>query len=250
MKKFQFAVLALAAVCMIACKDKKNDPQPQPDPDPEPQYESPITIDGSDADYASLPNVFVCNRPAVTEYMGLKVMKVYADEVYINIYAEFDRDIIDVNENLGDDEFGGAPGVPFHVYFTKDGSNGYTGQWNTPCETLAEGFLFEAGQPAEAYAPSAFSWAGEEPSGDWLWNEMSTQLVDASKITANTVEFRVMVENLPFKAEGTVYVGIDIQKAWDSVGIMPRGEDTTDEDGATVPGVADMAKVTINAIAE
>ncbi len=249
MKKFQFAVLALAAVAFIACKPK-NDPKPNPEPEPEPEYTSPVTIDGSDAEYADLANVFVCNRPTTTEYMGLKVMKVYADEVYVNIYAEFDTEVIDVNEDLGDDEFSGAPGVPFHVYFTKDGSNGFTGQWNTPCGTLAEGFLFEAGKPAEAYTPSAFSWAGEEPSGDWLWNEMSTQLVDASKITGTTVEFRVMVENLPFKAAGFVYVGIDIQKAWDSVGILPRVEDTTDEDGATVPGVADMAKVTINAIAE
>lgn len=247
MKKFQFAVLALAAVCMIACDKKKDEPKPQPQPEPEPEYVSPVTIDGSATEYSLLPNVFEALRPAVTEYEGLKAMKVYADQVYINIWAEFDTEVIDINENLGDDEFGGKPGVPFHVYFSKDATNGYTGQWNTPCFVLAEGFLFEAGAPAEAYAPNAFQWSGEEPSGDWLWGEISTQLVDASKITATTVEFRVMVENLPFKAEGQVFVGIDIQKAWDSVGILPRLADEEDpESGAIVPGVADMANVTIN----
>jgi len=248
MKKFSFMLLAVAALAFVACDKKKGNNPDQPD-DPEPTYTSPVTIDGLDTEYASLPNVYVANRPTETEYMGLKVMKVYADEVYINIYAEFDTEYIDITENLGDGEFSGKPGVPFHIYFSKDASNGFIGQWNTPSYVLAEGFLFEDGKPAEAYAPSAFSWADAEPSGEWHWNDISTQLVDASKITNNAVELRVMIENLPFQAVGQVYVSLDIQKAWDSTGILPRIEDVEDpESGAITPGVADMALVTINAV--
>ena len=191
--------------------------------------------------------VYSCSRPTYTEYKALKYMKAACDTRYLYIRAAFDTQYIDINEDLGDDYFRGHPGVPFHVFLNNGTNNGYKEMWTTPSMIFAEGFLFESGRPASAYSPYTFKWAGDEPSGAWLWNEISSQIVTESIVTDSTVEMQISLATLPFTCNEYVHVGVDIYKAWSNVGLLPRGEDREyPADGVFIPGVTEMAKVRIS----
>lgn len=226
-KNFKFALMAMATLAMIACGGKNDPKDPKDEEEDEPEYVAPITIDGTAAEWDALGEkvaVAVCNPDA--EKKALKTLKVYADEVYVYVFAEFDPTLIDINEDLSNEEFPEKWGVPFHMYFTAGAANeGYLGQWSTPAQILTEGFLFLAGQPTN-YNPSIFSWdnPGVADNG-WTWAEANAAgVVNASQITGTTVELSVVRDLLPVQLGNEFYFGADIQQAWDSQGILPNME--------------------------
>lgn len=234
-KNFKFALMAMATLAMIACGG--NDPKDPKDDDPEePEYVAPITIDGTDSDWAALGEkvaVATTNPEAAT--LALKTLKVYADEVYVYMYAEFDPSLIDINEDLSNEEFPEKWGVPYHIYFTAGAADeGYLGQWSTPAQILCEGFLYLDGQPTN-YNPSIFSWdnPGVADTG-WTWAaSTATGVVNASKVTATTVELSVLRDLLPVQLGDKFFFGADIQMGWDSKGILPNVK--ANDDGEKAP---------------
>ena len=128
MKKV-FAFMAIAAT-ILAVSCKKNDPKPGPGPDPEdpedPEYVMPITIDGDFSDWAKLDasKMVVAQSAEGATKEALKVVKVYADEFFVFVYFEWDKDQISYEPDVEH--------VPFHVYINGDNdftTGGYADQW-------------------------------------------------------------------------------------------------------------------------
>ena len=204
------------------------------------EYSSPITIDGDFSDWDGLDasKVASCKGAADAKYPALKVLKVYADEVYVNVYFEFDDDIIT------DVEY-----VPFHVYLDSDGSTatgGFGDQWtDAAADYCLEGAVMEAGEFC-SYDPGLYGWIGEVNGTGWEWTDPSI-LSSGSGIgngagAGKKYEFALLREMLlGVELADTFGIGVDIQQSWSSVGILPN----TDISDANPSGLVDMLQVTV-----
>jgi len=232
MKKFSFMLLCVAAFALVACDKKNEEPKPDPTPEPEPQeWVSPISIeDGTIADWDALNAnyVAVANCAAnCSSYQGLKMVKVYSDDYYINVLAE-----------INSDEIADRAWVPFHFYIDVDNSattGGFGDQWiDASVDFLTEGAVF-AEDAACSYNPAGFTWSGEVGGTGWEWAE--TTLAEGGNAAASQYvkvgdkeyfEIKMMREMLPTAplAFGATYkIGFDIQQDWNSVGILPNAND-------------------------
>lgn len=219
MKK-TFAILAVAALlCCISCD--KNNGTPEDDPTPEePTYEAPVTIDGDFSDWAKLDatKVATAKNDDGASHEALKLVKVYADEYYVYVYFEWDKELIEFNE----DEY-----VPFHIYINGDNdtnTGGFADQFNDACtDLLLEGFLTD-GSSIVSYDPSCFRWIGETNGSGWEWEEVETPsgfCLGAG--VEGKYELSITRELYPLgKLADTFTIGFDIQQAWDSAGILPN----------------------------
>lgn len=263
MKKFQFAALALAALAFIACEKK---PEPTPvtpgGDDPEPEvFESLIDVkDGTVADWDNVPakSVFTATSAANPVKSALKSVKVFADQMYINVYVTWDPDqIVDLEW------------VPFHCYLDADNSDATGGYGDEFTDPNAE-WLFESGiianGAAGAYDPAVFKWWGEVGANGWIWTEANSRGEDPQEtdgdgwgaiigegkggigacqlIGNNGAEIQLLREAatcITWNAT-TFGIGFDIQQNWSSVGLLPNAD--ADEVGSEV--LAAKMKVTID----
>ena len=212
--------------------------------------------DGSLADWDALPAEFVVSAvcPDNAELLGLKSVKVYATEMYINILVEPNmEDIVDLSW------------VPFHVYIDADNSDatgGYGDEFSDAnCDILCETGLWADGEPY-SYNPGVYKWWGPVGEDSWdYWTDPSTthdetdfwgaiigegQLpVGASELVDGKFEIQLLRELLGTVAplnDSEFGIGFDIQQSWSSVGILPCVE-ATEENPA---GHAPKLKVKIN----
>ena len=211
--------------------------------------------DKSLADWNALPADFVVSAvcPADAAMLGLKSVKVYATEMYINILVEPNM------EDITDLEW-----VPFHVYIDADNSDatgGYGDEFLDPnADILCETAIYSGGEPY-SYNPAVFKWWGEVGGDGWNWSNPEGandetdfwgaiigegQLpVGASQCVDGKFEIQLLRELL-----GTVFtlnenefgIGFDIQQNWSSVGILPCAAATDDNPA----GKAAKLKVKIN----
>ena len=202
--------------------------------------------DGSLADWDALPAEYVVSAvcPEGAALLGLKSVKVYATEMYINILVEPNMDDI---QDLS--------WVPFHVYLDIDNSDetgGYGDEFtDANTDILCETVVF-ADEPV-AYNPAVFKWWGEVGGSGWEWTDPSTTHDETDFWGAIIGEGQLPVGNSQYvdgKFEiqllrellGTVHpmseeafgIGFDIQQNWSSVGILPIGEDTEENPGGHV----------------
>ena len=202
--------------------------------------------DGSLADWDALPAEYVVSAvcPEGAALLGLKSVKVYATEMYINILVEPNMDDI---QDLS--------WVPFHVYLDIDNSDetgGYGDEFtDANADILCETAVF-ADEPI-AYNPAVFKWWGEVGGSGWEWTDPSTTHDETDFWGAIIGEGQLPVGNSQYvdgKFEiqllrellGTVHpmseeafgIGFDIQQNWSSVGILPIGEDTEENPGGHV----------------
>ena len=202
--------------------------------------------DGSLADWDALPAEYVVSAvcPEGAALLGLKSVKVYATEMYINILVEPNMDDI---QDLS--------WVPFHVYLDIDNSDetgGYGDEFtDANTDILCETAVF-ADEPV-AYNPAVFKWWGEVGGSGWEWTDPSTTHDETDFWGAIIGEGQLPVGNSQYvdgKFEiqllrellGTVHpmseeafgIGFDIQQNWSSVGILPIGEDTEENPGGHV----------------
>ena len=159
MKKYLLSILAIAALVIAACnKDPKPDPKPdKPDtpdkPDPEPVYVQPITIDGDFADWAKLDQSKVaiakCD-PATTEgWDAVKEIRVYADELYVFFYLEYNNDkIADLLAGTNDPADPEHDELPIRLNLNTDGefTSGYTSYSLDGYDFIVEGGVAAKGQ--------------------------------------------------------------------------------------------------------
>lgn len=217
-KVFLFA--AMAAMVLVSC-GKKDDPKKNSKDDEEADYVAPIDIDGDFSDWAKLDASKIatakCEDGAAHDV--LKVLKVYADPIYIFLYFEWDKNEISYEE---DD-------VPVHFYINGDGdtrTGGYGDQFTDACsDVMFEGFLYSE-QKMISYEPGVFKWAGEVNGTGWddCWEDIggSPDLCLGAGVDGK-YELRIVRELYPLgKIADTFSIGMDIQQGWDSVGILPN----------------------------
>jgi len=238
------------AVCKITVTDGGVTPPPADIPE--------IKVDDNSlADWDALPAEFVASAvcPENAALLGLKSVKVYATEMYINILVEPNMD------DITDLEW-----VPFHVYIDLDNSDltgGYGDEFtDANTDILCETAIFSGGEPNN-YNPAVFKWWGEVGGDGWNWEDPenpgnetnfwgaiigegqlpvgNSQYVDGKFEIQLLRELLGTVPGVEMNA-GEFGIGFDIQQNWSSVGILPCVS-VTDENPA---GHAPKLKVKIN----
>lgn len=245
MKKI-FAIAAMAAM-LIACGDEKPENKPQGGNNngggDEIEYVDPITIDGEFADWAALnaADVLVAENVEGSLYPGLKVVKIYSDELYVNIYLESN---VDLNDET-------AMAAAYHVNVLLNADNnqetgGYADIWtDAGVDALLQGWIYDGTQYG-SYTPGSYAWSGEVGASGWSWNtdeplvaeENSSIATGAGTLAAYELKINKLKVGLPLASPFTM--GVGLTKAWGNFGILPNAaQDATD--GAENPnGLAPM----------
>ena len=225
--------MVIAATCFAAvcCKkadnnDNPNNNQKDPDKPNEEQpakYTAPIKIDGDFSDWAKLDDskVATARNSDGSSYEALKIVKVYADEMYVYIYFEWDKELI---EHSGDEL------VPLHIYINGDGdasTGGFADEFEDACmDFMTEGFLFDGNDKVTSYDPGCYKWEGEVNGSGWddCWVDIdsSSDLFVGAGVEGK-YELAMTRELYPLgKLADNFSIGFDIQQSWDSVGILPN----------------------------
>ena len=237
MKKI-YILMALLATFAISCSKPSNEPTPKPDPkpddeqptpEPEPdQYVAPITVDGdfSDWDKLDASKVVVASCAENALKTGLKVLKVFVDEMYMFVYFEYDDAAIPDKSD-----------VQGHVYFDADNNEetgGCANQWDPGCiEYMGEGHFFR-NDAISSFDPSLSYWTGELHAQGW--EEFEEILSSGSGLFKGDgkdgkYEMAMLLESFPatpVPLGDTFGFGMDIQQAWSSVGILPNADSNDD----------------------
>lgn len=190
--------------------------------------------DGSVNDWKKVPSTYLASASSAAgaQQTALKNVKVYADEMYINVLVEYDDAQI-TNKSL----------VPFHIYINTDNSaatGGYGEQWSdADIDVMLEGFVFENNQSV-SYNPAIAQWQGTVGGDGWNWGVVTAtnSPVVTSQMVGNKIEMQVVREYIPatWNDEGFT-IGFDIQQDWNSVGMLPN---------AAIKGQAKKLAVTID----
>lgn len=222
MKKIFFFMAVAATAFAVSCKkDVKPNPNPKPIDNDDPEYVAPITIDGDFADWAKLDasKVATATYQEGASHEALKTLKVYADELYVYIYIDWDKEMVEFND---------GEHIPVHLYINGDGdatTGGYGDQWTDACtDLLTEGFLTD-GTQFISYEASCFNWTGEANGTGWNWGDLDSaaDLFVGAGVNGK-YEMAMTRELYPLgKLADTFSIGVDIQQAWESVGVLPEG---------------------------
>ena len=237
MKKILTFLAMTASILMVSVScNKNNGDEDDPDGPDEPEYVAPITIDGEFADWAKLPSANVAEAkcdPEATK-TALKVVKVYADPVYVFVYFEWDKDQITHEPEVEH--------VPFHCYINTDGdasTGGYGDEFSDACsELLFEGFVYPDGAKVGSYEPGVFKWTGDVNGTGWTWEDLGEfNGLCAGAGIEGKYEFQIARELLPMKLADKFSIGFDIQQGWESVGVLPNSHVTDDNPGGLAPSL-------------
>ena len=251
---WKIALMCFAALAFVACTEK-NKPNHGGDDD-ETEYVQKILVnDNSLADWANVPQdkivSFTC--PANAAKLGLKSVKVYADEYYIFIQIE-----------PNPDDITSLAWVPFHVYLNTDNSDetgGYGDQFtDANSDVLLEGAVFGSedattlAAAAIPWGPAVFHWWGEVGGNEWVWQDPTVEHSGDDKWGADVgegelagttsqfvdgkIEIQIMRELVPTPAgwsDSEFGIGFDIQQSWQSVGILPCAASTDENPNGLAP---------------
>jgi hypothetical protein len=241
MKKILSFLAMTASILMVSVSCHKPDDEDDEEGGGETKYEAPITIDGNFSDWAKLPAADIAEARTVADatHTALKLVKVYADEVFIFVYFEWDKDQISY-EN-------GVEHVPFHCYVNGDGDSktgGFSDQFSDACsDALFEGFIYPDGVLG-SYDPSVYKWIGDPNGSGWGWSDGDAPiLASGSGLCAGAgiegkYEFQITRELYPLgKIADNFSIGFDIQQSWDSVGVLPNAAPTDDNPAGTAPSL-------------
>ena len=237
MKKILTFLAMTASILMVstAVSCNKNDDDDDDD-NGDSEYVAPIKIDGDFSDWAKLDASKIasatCDKDATKT--ALKVVKVYADPIYVFVYFEWDKDQITHEPDVEH--------VPFHCYINTDGdakTGGYGDQFSDACsELLFEGFIYPEGSTVGSYVPVVCEWTGDVNGTGWSWNELGefNNLTEGAGIEGK-YEFQIARELMPKKLADVFSIGFDIQQGWESVGILPNSHVTDDNPGGLAPSL-------------
>ena len=257
MKKFMtLAAIAALMISFASCDEKTPNPNNPDKPNTdqpadvcpdcgknpcecEPEYASPITIDGNFADWDALDASKVASATCATDakWTALKSVKVYADEVYINVLMEVDADQI-------------TSDCPIDIYLNVDnsvnpGNNNWLGQSGQ--DVLLEGAYYSEGAVV-SYDPGLYPYTGSDQEVEWAWDVENPLLAEGMGLAsgAGTVakyELAILIELLNgVELADTFGFGITVSQDWEPVGLLPN-DTVTDEN---TNGAAEFLKVTID----
>lgn len=202
------------------------------------EYVAPVKIDGDFSDWAKLSAANIAEAkcdPEATK-TALKLVKVYADAVYVFVYFEWDKDQITHEPDVEH--------VPFHCYINTDGdasTGGYGDEFSDAAsEIMFEGFVYPDGAKVGSYEPGVYEWVGEVNGTGWenCWNDLGefNGLTSGAGIEGK-YEFQIARELLPKKLADTFSIGFDLQQGWESVGVLPNTHVTDDNPGGLAPSL-------------
>ena len=208
------------------------------------EYYSPISVtDGTAADWDALPAEYVASATHTEgcSYDGLKSVKVYCDDNYLNILLEVNLDVVTDLE-----------WTPFHIFLNADGSavtGGHGGIFaDADSEWLLETAIYSYGC-VNPYNPAVFKWWGEVGGNDWAWTERwedgyytegdglcwgaivcensdpavgDAQMVDGD---LSKVEIQILKERVPAHWANEFTIGFEIEQNWSDVGHLPNAAD-------------------------
>lgn len=205
-------------------------------------YVSPITIDGDFSDWDALDpfKVFTtdCAPDAGT---ALKKVKVYADDIYLNVYFELDENKVSIPSDM-------PFLLGFDIYINQDASKGLYDQYfkgQTGTDFLFEA-LFEDGNLYEVLG--LFRYGGSE---DEIWRWDWTPVPDSESVPCYVrgsgcrYEVSIMTYELSeLDLADTFELGFlvtDVTNGWQTIGVLPN----LTNDG--INGIAPMLPVSLNA---
>lgn len=237
MKKFQIALMCAAAIFLVACVEPTPEglcevcgENPCVCEGNEPEgYVCPISVEDATADdWANVPEGYLFETKCAegASWDALKSVKVFADDIYVNLLVEWDPELVPNHES-----------VPFHVYWNVDAgaeTGGYGDQWLEPydIDVLMEGFFFAGeegsgvGEPV-AYEPGMFAYGGAYNTNEWNWSELTAAgtFCFSQHLGDNKMEIQFLRELIPATWGDAFTVGFDIQQSWNSVGVLPNAAD-------------------------
>ena len=245
MKKILSFLAMTAAILAVSVSCNKPNDDDEENGGDDSEYVAPIKIDGEFSDWAKIPaaNIAEAKTAADAKHTALKVVKVYADPVFVFVYFEWDKDQISWHPNTAPaDQDSNAEEVPYHCYINADGdatTGGFGDQWTDACtDLLFEGFIYPGGSEIGSYEPEVCKWNGDVNGTGWKWEGLGAfnGLTMGAGIEGK-YEFYITRELLPMKLNDTFSIGFDIQQGWDSVGVLPNGSDSEDNPGGLVPSL-------------
>ena len=201
-----------------------------------------IDIDGKFEDWASLEKGTFSQVFGDEESLhpALTHVKVYATAENIYVYFEWDPDMVAP-------EFG-VDHVPFHCYINTDGdaSTGGFGEFSDLCtDVLLEGSLYDVDDDNNfgmvSYNPGAFAYAGEPNTDEWKWAELGIE-EEICQGAGVEGKYEFLIKRAPFAEVGfpiadIFSIGFDIQKNWDSVGVLPSTAPTEENPSGDMPSL-------------
>lgn len=222
---WKIALMCVATLTFVACKDKN---QPDDEGGDDAEYVAKISAsDKTIADWDQLDpkDVAVSKITPNPLWGGVHMIKVYADEVYINWVMVFDPKKYVQHRDVD----------VMHIFLDVDHSKktgGYFDLFGDACADLMfEGALYNAGAPIN-YAPSVYKWQGEVNGEDWAnWKTaIATIKAESQFVNDSTLEARIMIENIPggqkqFSTEGFGF-GATLTQNFEAsaVGFLPQSD--------------------------
>ncbi len=231
MKKI-FAIAAMAAMLM-ACGGNDEDPQNKPgtnpgDDDPIEEVTPDITIDGNFDDW-NIEGVaeVVLGTEGTYADVDLKKIKLYADALSINIYAEFDPTVAMVlgcHMDIDGDETTGrsVPWKGIELYF-----EGAIYNWRAEGE--GDNAVNVEQLEGVAWNPGVFEFTGDDGTDVWSWGSLLEGGLANGSVPASignglaAIEVQIMREMIPVALGDAVGVGIMLtNNMWDQCGVLPQ----------------------------
>lgn len=239
MKKI-YVLMALAAMMFVACNP---DDKPAKDKDKgkggeeQKEYVAPITIDGNFDDWAKIDasKMAIATCAENTGKKDLKTLKVYADEMFIFIYVEY---------NLSDYDPADITTTNLDVHINGDNdvlTGGWNGQWNqgdTPCiDMMCQGEVFDADGNVVDYEPGMFKYGAAPNTSEWAWEDVTVEGFIIGKGTKKAIEISLTRDLYPLGAiADTFTIGLEILvNGWDATGALPNQEMTEDDPSGQAP---------------
>lgn len=235
MKKF-FAIAAMAAMLIACGEPEENKPaggENNGGGNTEETYVDPIKVDGDFADWDALDASKVVEAVGATDayYAGLTKVRIYADDLFINILLESNVDTNDAE----------AMAVAYYVNVLLNADNnqatgGYAEIWtDAGVDCLMQGWIWD-GSTVGSYDPGCYAWNGEAGASGWNWDVDGALVAEGSGLAsgAGTVakyEIKIVKDMIPLDLATPFTMGIGFSKAWDTYGLLPNAPVTEEFPG-------------------
>ncbi len=222
------AFSVIAALAFVSCEKKPVNNGGNDDDDDDNSFVPAVTIDGNFSDWNSLDcAAAVLPDGAMDLYTAIKTFKLSGDEMYIYIYAEFDKSKLDMT---------GEWTNPVDIYINSD-NNGETGGifylWDPlGYEYFLENNLLASGEFSDWSETMFFKFTGEDGTDVWAVDPPARQELSsanlckaAGKIEGNVAKWELSILRALIPGlKNTINVGIMVQSPeWVRIGSLPVG---------------------------